>query len=96
MLDVSGHGVAMLTPRHSRPAVGDRLSLSLVEPDRGATSGVARFLLKDAEVCRLDSVSPSLERVAMHFDNGQWDRDPAPPWEELTHRVADAMNDKMC
>lgn len=72
MLDVSGHGVAMLTPSDSCPAVGDRLNVSLVDPGEGPYNEISQYLLTRATVHRVEPISKSLERVALHFEDDLW------------------------
>jgi hypothetical protein len=83
MLDLSAHGAALLTPRHSRPAVGDSLSVSLIGPQTSVDPRVSRLLLERATVCRVDSVAPTLERVALHFDSALWNRDETLNFREV-------------
>ncbi len=89
ILDVSGHGASFLAPSESTPAVGDRLDLSLIGPDMGTESDVAGNLLSRATVYRLDDVAPSMKRVALHFLDELWTRDPNPFWHQLTRMVYD-------
>jgi hypothetical protein len=83
MLDLSAHGAALLTPRHSRPAAGDSLSVSLIGPQTSVDSRVSRLLLERATVCRVDSVAPTLERVALHFERSLWNRDETVDFREI-------------
>lgn len=78
MLDISGHGAAMLTPQENAPAVGDRLTVSLVDPATGPHAGVAQYLLSRATVHRVDPIGRTLGRVALYFDDELW-RHNAPP-----------------
>ena len=91
MLDVSGHGAALMTSRQSRPAVGDRVDVSLVDPDLRPGPGVSSHLLKRATVHRLDPLASSLDRVALHFDGSLWDRDPALLMKDLIELLPDEI-----
>jgi hypothetical protein len=83
MLNVSPHGAAMLTPRSSRPAAGEHVSLSLVDPALTTGAEVESCLLDRAQVLRVEPAAASLERVAMQFDSDLWSRDAARLWEDL-------------
>ncbi len=91
MLDLSGHGAAMLTPRQDCPVVGERVDVSLLDPNMAAGPGVSQSLLRRATVCRRESVAPSLERVALNFDSGLWKRDVDPAWEDLSGVIGDRL-----
>jgi hypothetical protein len=84
MVDVSVHGAALLTSTRCRPALGEAISLSLVDPESNLDPRVSRLLLDRAKVLRLDAVAPSLNRVALHFDDRLWETDRADVWQELT------------
>lgn len=89
MLNVSGHGAALLASEETCPAVGDRLDVSLIDPELGLGADVARYLLHRATTCRLDPVTPSMNRVALHFDDDLWVQDREPLWQGLADLVAD-------
>lgn len=89
ILDVSGHGASFLAPAEATPAIGDRVDLSLIDPELGTNTDVAGNLLTSATVYRLDDVAPTMKRVALHFMDELWTRDPNPFWQQLTRMVYD-------
>jgi hypothetical protein len=91
MLDVSGRGAAMLTSRAASPAVGERLNISLVEPDLNSGGDIAGHLLNRVTVLRLDPVTPSLNRVAMHFSPSAWAKNRDPLMADVARMVEERI-----
>ncbi len=72
MLDVSAHGLALLATQDHCPAVGDQIDIALVNPELGLGTEIAPHLLRRATVHRLDTMTSSMRRVALHFESDLW------------------------